>query len=108
MSSSNEPVPASAPVDAEPEPRVSQLLGSVIRSSIRVSAMILFAGLVLFLVMPSDFSQRLLLGGILLVAIAPVLNVLQVLADEVARKEWPFVATTLVVVAMLAWTLIGG
>jgi len=107
MSSSNEPAPVSATPELERDPRLSQLLGGVIRSSIRVSAMILFAGLVLFLVMPSDFSQRLLLGGILLVAIAPVLNVLQVLADEVARKEWPFVATTLVVVAMLAWTLIG-
>ncbi|HEX5217419.1 MAG TPA: hypothetical protein VFV98_18290 [Vicinamibacterales bacterium] len=105
MSSSNEPERERATLEPERDPRLSQLLGGVIRSSIRVSAMILFLGLVLFLAMPSDFSERLLLAGILLVVIAPVLNVLQVLIDEMARKEWPFVATTCVVVAMLAWTL---
>ena len=95
----------SAPQDRDP--RVSQLLGGVIRSSLRVSAIVLVAGLVLFLALPaSDFPRRLLLGGILLVVLAPLLNVLQVLADEIARKEWAFVFTALVVVAMLLWAIV--
>lgn len=91
---------------SEREPRVSQLISAVIRSSIRVSAMVLVAGLVLFLALPgTGFAERLLLGGILLVVIAPLLNVLQVLFDELARKEWIFAAAAVVVVAMLAWAL---
>jgi uncharacterized membrane protein len=91
----------------ERDPYLSQLLGAVIRASLRASGLVLTAGLVLFLIMPGSFADRLLLGGILLVVITPLFNVLQVLFDEIARREWLFVGVTLVVAALLAWALLG-
>jgi len=91
----------------EREPYLSQLLGAVIRASLRASGLVLTAGLVLFLIMPGSFADRLLLGGILLVVITPLFNVLQVLFDEIARREWAFVAVTIVVVLMLTYALVG-
>ena len=92
---------------SERDPYLSQLLGAVIRASLRASSLVLAAGLVLFLIIPGSFADRLLLGGILLVVITPLFNVLQVLSDEIARREWMFVGVTLVVALMLAWALLG-
>lgn len=89
------------------DPYLSQLLGAVIRASLRAGALVLVAGLVLFLAMPGDFPTRLLFGGIMLVVLTPLLNVLQVLSDEISRREWIFVALTFVVVALLALALWG-
>ena len=89
----------------ERDPYLSQLLGAIIRASLRASALVLAAGLVLFLIMPPGFPERLLLAGILLVVITPLLSVLQVLCDEIARREWAFVGVTLVVALMLAFAL---
>ena len=90
----------------ERDPFLSQLLGAVIRASLRASALVLGAGLLLFLIMPGGFADRLLLGGILLVVITPLLSVLQVLFDEIARREWTFVGVTLVVAALLFFAVL--
>jgi len=77
---------------------------NVMRTGVAVSAAGLAAGLVLFIA-GRPTAELVLAIGIVTLVTMPVVNVLAILAGEIRRREWPFVAATGVVIAMLVLML---
>jgi uncharacterized membrane protein len=86
--------------------RLERHLGRVLIAGVIASAIALAAGLSLFLVSPGVLSGRLLTTGLIILMATPMLRVVVSAAEYVRMRDWFFVATTLVVLAELAVTVL--
>jgi uncharacterized membrane protein len=87
--------------------RLEQHLGRLLVSGVILSALLLAAGLALWLAHPNGARAMWLLNGGLVVLIAtPILRVILSLAEYVRLRDWVFVATTMAVLIELAVTVI--
>lgn len=86
--------------------RLERHLGRVLIAGVIASSIALAAGLALFLVSPGALSGRLLATGLIVLMATPMLRVVVSVAEYVRMRDWLFVATTLVVLAELAVTVL--
>jgi hypothetical protein len=95
----------SAEAPAAPPERTAfgRTAASILRGGMAFSAAGLVAGLALFIAGRATAGLVLAIGIVALVAM-PVVNVLAILLGELRRREWPFVAATAVVIALLLLT----
>ena len=96
-------------MSANPPPltRLERHLGRLLVTGVIVSAMLLAAGLALWLARPDGARAAWLLSSGLVVLIAtPIMRVVLSLAEYVRLREWFFVATTMAVLIELAVTVI--
>ena len=90
----------------EPQSGLAGPLQVVMLSTVRVSAVCLLAGLVLWFVQrDSDTASSLLNGGIVFLMATPILRVLASAAEAIRVRDWLHVATILAVAGLLALTL---
>ncbi len=83
--------------------RLEEHLGRLLVTGVTISAVLLLVGLVLFFVEPgSGFAATLLKAGLFALMGTPMLRVLVSFAEYVRLKDWLFVTTTIVVLAVLA------
>ena len=88
--------------------RLEEHLGRLLVTGVTVSAVLLLAGLGLFLLSPgSPLSTRLLTIGLFTLMATPMLRVVVSFAEYVRMRDWFFVTTTVLVFAvlMVAWLL---
>ncbi len=79
----------------------------VVRVGTAVSTTLLAIGLLLALTGPPTGAARLpLTAGLLILMATPVANLLVALVDEIAAREWAFVAVGIVVLVLLAGSLV--
>jgi uncharacterized membrane protein len=72
-----------------------------------VSAVLLTAGLALWLTSPdAPLSRALLNGGLVVLMATPILRVFVSFVEYVRMKDWVFVATTIVVLVELTVTVV--
>ena len=87
--------------------RLEHHLGWLLMAGVVLSAVLLAAGLVLWLAYPDEAPALWLLNGGLVVLIAtPIMRVILSLAEFVRLRDWFFVATTMAVLIELAVTVI--
>ena len=86
--------------------RLERHLGRVLIAGVFASAAALAAGLLLFLLSPGVLSGRLLALGLIILMATPMLRVVVSVAEYARMRDWFFVATTLVVLAELAVTVL--
>lgn len=86
--------------------RLERHLGRLLITGVLVSAVTLAAGLVLLLAAPGPVSSDLLAAGLVILMATPMLRVVVSMAEYVRMRDWFFVATTLIVLAELAVTVI--
>ena len=87
--------------------RLEHHLGRLLVTGVIVSAVLLFAGLALWLAAPDAHLARWLLNGGLVVLMAtPILRVFVSFVEYVRIRDWFFVATTLVVLVELTVTVV--
>jgi uncharacterized membrane protein len=77
----------------------------VLRIGTVVSTTLLAAGLVLALVAWTN-AAYLLSAGLLILMATPIANLLIALMDEIAAREWGFVATGVLVLALLGGSVL--
>jgi uncharacterized membrane protein len=96
------------PVNADSEPlsRLEHHLGRVLVAGVILSAVLLAAGLAMWLADPSGAQAAWSLNAGLLVLIAtPIMRVVVSFTEYVRMRDWLFVAMTLVVLAELSLTV---
>jgi len=82
--------------------RLEEHLGRLLVTGISISAVLLLAGLVLFLRQPaSAVAGTLLMVGLFVLMGTPMLRVLVSFAEYVRMRDWFFVTTTVLVLAVL-------
>ena len=83
--------------------RLEKHLGRLLITGVTVSAVLLLAGLGLFLLSPgSSLSARLLTIGLFTLMGTPMLRVVVSFAEYVRMRDWFFMATTIIVLMVLA------
>jgi uncharacterized membrane protein len=83
--------------------RLEEHLGRLLVTGVTISASMLFVGLVLFVVAPANaIGGTLLTIGLFTLMGTPMLRVVVSFAEYVRMKDWFFMATTIVVLAVLA------
>ena len=83
--------------------RLEDHLGRLLVTGVAVSAVMLLVGLVLFLLSPgSAVSGTLLTIGLFALMGTPMLRVVVSFAEYVRMRDWFFMATTIIVLAVLA------
>ena len=83
--------------------RLEGHLGRLLVTGVTVSAILLLIGLVMFVVSPTNaIGGRLLTIGLFALMGTPMLRVAVSFAEYVRMKDWFFMATTIVVLAVLA------
>lgn len=83
--------------------RLETHLGRLLVTGVVVSAVALLIGLVLYLISPgSRVSHALLVAGLFALMATPMLRVIVSFAEYVRMKDWFFMATTIVVIGVLA------
>lgn len=85
---------------------VEEARRSVSRTALAVAMILLATGLVLAEVGLRDGSFIMLRSGSGVLLAIPVLNVVAALLEEVGRRDWPFVAAALVVLALVAYSVV--
>ena len=79
----------------------------VVRVGTAVSTTLLAIGIALAFTGPYSMAARLpLAAGLIILLVTPVANLLVALADEIAAREWAFVAAGVVVLVLLAGSLL--
>lgn len=87
--------------------RLEDQLGRLLIAGVATSAVVLLAGLVLFLVSPSSaLSSWLLTIGLFVLMATPMLRVVVSFVEYIRMKDWFFVLTTLIVLGVLATTVV--
>jgi len=93
-------------VRADPLANLERKLGQLLVTGVIVSAVLLAAGLLVFLLNPNVArSGWLLNGGLIVLMATPILRVMVSVAEYVRLRQWFFVAVTLVVLAELSITV---
>jgi uncharacterized membrane protein len=83
--------------------RLETHLGRLLVTGVAVSAVALLVGLVLYLMSPGGrVSRALLVTGLFALMATPMLRVIVSFAEYVRMKDWFFMATTIVVIGVLA------
>ncbi|OFW11696.1 MAG: hypothetical protein A3H96_03270 [Acidobacteria bacterium RIFCSPLOWO2_02_FULL_67_36] len=83
--------------------RLETHLGRLLVAGVAVSAASLSIGLGLYLASPgSNDSHLLLVGGLFVLMATPMVRVIVSFAEYVRMKDWFFMATTIVVLGVLA------
>ena len=91
---------------ADPLANLERKLGQLLVTGVIVSAVLLAAGLLVFLLNPNVArSGWLLNGGLIVLMATPILRVMVSVAEYVRLRQWFFVAVTLVVLAELSITV---
>lgn len=76
-------------------------------SRIGVAAtLLLLAGGLMLAGAGSPYARPLLGAGIIVLASIPAASVVVVLADNVRRRDWRFVAAAAIVIALLSWSFL--
>lgn len=79
----------------------------VVRVGTAVSTTLLAIGIVLALAAPrTRATEALITAGLVILMATPVANLLVALVDETAAREWAFVATGVLVLALLGGSLV--
>ena len=87
--------------------RLEQHLGRLLVTGVIVSAVLLAAGLALWLTIPdAPLSRWLLNGGLVVLMATPILRVFVSFVEYVRMKDWVFVATTILVLVELTVTVV--
>ena len=87
--------------------RLEQDLGRLLVAGVVVSAVLLAAGLALWLASPgAPLSRWLLNGGLVVLMATPILRVFVSVVEYVRMKDWVFVATTILVLVELTVTVV--
>ncbi len=82
--------------------RLEEHLGRLLITGISISAVLLLAGLVLFLLQPaSAVAGTLLMAGLFVLMGTPMLRVLVSFVEYLLMRDWFFVTTTILVLAVL-------
>ena len=82
-------------------------VGRLFTVGVAVSAVVLAAGLAMFLLAPeSPTTDYVLDAGLLILMATPMLRVLLSVVEYIRMRDWLFVTTTLAVVAELSVTVI--
>jgi len=76
------------------------------RAGFMVGVVGLSVGVALFLVNQRGISTWALMATVSALLAMPVVNVLAVLAEEVRRRDWSFVALAIGVLALLGWAVV--
>jgi hypothetical protein len=66
----------------------------------------LVAGVALALMRQPALSRRALIATISILLSLPVINVLAILAEEIRKRDWPFVIAATAVLALLAFNVV--
>ncbi|HEX6976668.1 MAG TPA: DUF1634 domain-containing protein [Vicinamibacterales bacterium] len=83
--------------------RLEEHLGRLLVTGVVVSAITLLAGLVLYLFLPgSAASSWLLTAGLFVLMGTPMLRVVVSFVEYVRMRDWFFMTTTVIVLAVLA------
>lgn len=83
--------------------RLEEHLGRLLVTGVTISAILLLIGLVLFVVVPANAIGGVLLTvGLFVLMGTPMLRVVVSFAEYVRMKDWFFMATTIVVLGVLA------
>lgn len=83
--------------------RLEEHLGRLLVTGVTISAIMLLVGLGLVLLAPgSALGERLLTVGLFVLMGTPMLRVVVSFAEYVRMKDWFFMATTIIVLAVLA------
>jgi uncharacterized membrane protein len=83
--------------------RLETHLGRLLVTGVAISAIMMFVGLALFLLIPgSGLAGTLLTIGLFVLMGTPMLRVVVSFAEYVRMKDWFFMATTIIVLAVLA------
>lgn len=83
--------------------RLEEHLGRLLVTGVTISAIMLLVGLGLVLLAPgSALGGRLLTVGLFVLMGTPMLRVVVSFAEYVRMKDWFFMATTIIVLAVLA------
>ena len=78
-------------------------VGRLLVTGVTVSAIALLAGLALYLISPgSAVSHVLLVTGLFVLMATPMLRVVVSVGEYVRMKDWFFMATTMIVLGVLA------
>jgi uncharacterized membrane protein len=86
--------------------RLERHLGRLLIAGVIVSGVALAAGLLLFLLAPGAAASELLAAGLVILMATPMLRVVVSVAEYIRMRDWFFVATTLIVLAELAVTVV--
>jgi Protein of unknown function (DUF1634). len=87
--------------------RLEHHLGRLLVAGVIASAVLLAAGLALWLTQPAGAAAVWLLNAGLIVLMAtPIMRVILSFAEYVRMRDWLFVATTIVVLAELTLTVV--
>jgi uncharacterized membrane protein len=79
----------------------------VLRAGTTISTALLALGMAVTLGMPhARAGQQLLTGGLIILMMTPVAHLLVALADEIAAREWGFVAAGLAVLLLLCGSVV--
>ncbi|MEP6916121.1 MAG: DUF1634 domain-containing protein [Acidobacteriota bacterium] len=84
---------------------LERLMGRLLVTGVTVSAVLLAAGLALWLAHPSPASLWLLNAGLVVLMATPILRVLVSFAEYLRLRDWLFVGATVVVLVELALTV---
>jgi hypothetical protein len=83
---------------------VERLRLTVGRVGVAAATLGLTAGVLLLREHPASVPMLMMACGVLLVL--PVVNVLALGAEEVRRRDWPFVVIALMVLVLLGWSVL--
>jgi len=96
------------PADSQPPgSRIESVRVVVARVGFIAIAMLLAAGVAATVAGASVLAGHALAAAIGLLTLMPLTGVVALLAEEVRRGDWPFVAAAAVVLALVAWNLSG-
>lgn len=83
--------------------RLEEHLGRLLITGVTVSAILMAVGLGLFLAAPaSQASRAVLTAGFVVLMCTPMLRVVVSFAEYVRMRDWLFMATTIIVLGVLA------
>jgi len=88
------------------EPGTEHTRHVISRVALTVATVLLIAGLTLGELGLSRESVVVLGSGCAILLVTPVLNVVSALLAEIRRREWPFVAAAILVLALLAYSVV--
>jgi len=93
--------------EANPLGRLEHHLGRLLVTGVIASAVLLFAGLALWLANPEiPVARWLLNGGLVVLMATPILRVFVSVVEYVRMRDWFFVAITVVVLIELTVTVV--
>jgi uncharacterized membrane protein len=88
------------------EPGTERTRHAISRVALAVATVLLMAGLTLGELGLSRESVVVLGSACAILMATPVLNVVSALLEEIRRREWPFVAAAILVLALLAYSVL--